>query len=94
LTLGWMDPGWSGQPIELQGGEQKTHTFTVAFGESGITDQTARLGSVALAGLLLARSGTLAAKRCRTSRPNRPTRTPLYLKLVDQAIEGPDTFLA
>ena len=38
LTFGQFPNPTSGLH-ELQGGEQKTHTFTVAFGESGITDE-------------------------------------------------------
>ncbi len=77
---------------ELQGGEQKTHTFTVAFGESGITDQP----------LVWARSPLQVScspewyARCEALPHLTPKATDphaLYLKLVDQAIEGPDTFL-
>ena len=80
------------EPHELQGGEQKTHTFTVAFGESGITDQP----------LVWARSPLQVScspewyARCEALPHLTPKATDphaLYLELVDQAIEGPDTFL-
>jgi len=79
-------------PHELQGGEQKTHTFIVAFGESGITDQP----------LVWARSPLQVScspewyARCEALPHLTPKATDphaLYLKLADQAIEGPDTFL-
>ena len=92
LTLGLMDEGLTEQSIELQGGEQKTHTFTVAFADTGISDEP----------LVWARSPLQVScssewyARCEAV----PHLTPkagdphsLYLKLVDQAIEGPDTFL-
>ncbi len=88
LTLGLFPPG----ETELQGGEQKTHTFTVAFGESGITDQP----------LVWARSPLQVScspewyARCDALPHLTPKATDphaLYLKLVDQAIEGDDTFL-
>ncbi len=92
ITLQLLDEGLTGQSVEIQGGESKTHTFTVAFGESGITDQP----------LVWARSPLQVScspewyARCEALPHLTPKSTDphdLYLKLVDQAIEGPDTFL-
>ncbi|MFO0936658.1 MAG: hypothetical protein U0798_09120 [Gemmataceae bacterium] len=78
---------------ELQGGEQKTHTFFVSFGRDAITEQS----------MLWCRSPLLChadpewyaasgAVPYLTPREGDPHRT--YLSLVDQAIEGADTFAA
>lgn len=77
---------------ELQGGEQKTHTFYVAFGRDNVTDEP----------MVWCRSPLLchADPEWYASTSAIPYLTPKasdpnaeYLKLVDQAIEGPDTFL-
>ncbi len=92
ITLQLLDEGLTGQSVELQGGESKTHTFTVAFGESGITDQP----------LIWARSPLQVScspewyALCEALPHLTPKATDphaLYLKLVDQVIEGPDTFV-
>ena len=80
------------EPHELQGGEHKTHTFTVAFADTGVTAEP----------LVWARSPLQVScspewyARCEALPHLTPKSTDphaLYLKLVDQAIEGPDTFL-
>lgn len=91
ITLQLLDEGLTGQSVEIQGGESKTHTFTVAFGESGITDQPlvwARSPlQVSCAPEWYARCEALPHLTPRSTDPHA-----LYLKLVDQAIEGSDTF--
>jgi hypothetical protein len=78
-------------PHELQGGEQKTHTFYVAFGKDSITDEPmawCRSPLVCHADPeWYANSGAVPYLTPKSSDTNAE-----YLKLVDQAIEGPDTF--
>jgi hypothetical protein len=78
-------------PHELQGGEQKTHTFYVAFGKDTITDEPlawCRSPLVCHADPeWYANSGAIPYLTPKSADPNAE-----YLKLVDQAIEGPDTF--
>ena len=76
---------------ELQGGEQKTHTFYVAFGKDTVTDEP----MVWCRSPLLvhadpewyASTGAIPYLTPKAADPNAG-----YLALVDQAIEGPDTF--
>lgn len=79
-------------PTELQGGEQKTHTFYLAYGKDTITDEPmvwCRSPIVAHASPeWYAASGALPYLTPRASDPHGK-----YLGLVDQAIEGPDSFL-
>ncbi len=76
---------------ELQGGEQKTHTFAVAFG-AGCHSRS--VGVVPAAGACLRFAKVVLRQRgdscLHAEKP--PTRTADYLKLVDAAIEGDDTF--
>ena len=76
---------------ELQGGEQKTHTFYIGFGKDNITDEP----------MVWCRSPLLchADPEWYAASGAIPYLTPksmdgnaAYLALVDQAIEGPDTF--
>ncbi len=77
---------------EIQGGEQKTHTFYVAFGKDTITDEPmvwCRSPIVCTASPeWYAASGAIEYLTPKASDPHAK-----YLALVDQAIEGPDTFL-
>ena len=77
---------------ELQGGEQKTHTFYVAFGKDTITDEPmvwCRSPITAHASPeWYAASGAIEYLTPKASDPHAK-----YLALVDQAIDGPDTFL-
>ena len=76
---------------ELQGGEQKTHEFTVAFGPDAIADEPLAWAR---------RPAEVTPRRSGTVRPaSLPYLTPRaddphsdYLRLVDAAIEGDDTF--
>ncbi len=85
-------PVWTPEAQELQGGEQKTHVFYVAFGKDTVTDEP----MVWCRSPLLchadpewyASTGAVPYLTPKASDPNAE-----YLKLVDQAIEGPDTFL-
>jgi hypothetical protein len=84
-------PGELPDLYELQGGEQKTHTFAVAFGRDTVTDEP----MVWCRSPLLchadpewyAASGAVPCLTPKAADPNAE-----YLKLVDQAIDGPDTF--
>lgn len=77
---------------EIQGGEQKTHTFYVAFGKDTITDEPmvwCRSPIVCTASPeWYAASGAIEYLTPKASDPHAK-----YLALVDQAIDGPDTFL-
>ena len=77
---------------EFQGGEQKTHTFYVAFGKDTITDEPmvwCRSPIVSHASPeWYAATGAIEYLTPKASDPHAK-----YLALVDQAIEGPDTFL-
>lgn len=77
---------------ELQGGEQKTHTFYVSFGKNTITDDPmvwCRSPTVVTASPeWYANCGAIPYLTPKATDPNTN-----YLALVDQAIEGPDTFL-
>jgi len=77
---------------ELQGGEQKTHTFYIAFGKDTVTDEP----MVWCRSPLLvhadpdwyASTGAIPYLTPKATDPNAG-----YLALAAQAIEGPDTFL-
>jgi YetA-like protein len=77
---------------ELQGGEQKTHTFYIAFGRDTITDEPmvwCRSPTVVTASPeWYAASGAIPYLTPKATDPHVK-----YLALADQAIEGPDTFL-
>jgi hypothetical protein len=76
---------------EIQGGEQKTHSFTILFGGEGPPDAALSWAREP------ARAAAPPAWYCSTGAV--PYLTPrdedpngAYLKLVDAAVEGPDTF--
>jgi hypothetical protein len=77
---------------ELQGGEQKTHVFSLAFGRDTVTaEPMAWCRSPLLCHAdpeWYAATGAIPYLTPKAADPNRD-----YLALVDQAIEGPDTFL-
>jgi YetA-like protein len=77
---------------ELQGGEQKMHTFYISHGRDTITDDPmvwCRSPTVALASPeWYANSGAIPYLTPKATDPHAA-----YLALVDQAIEGPDTFI-
>jgi hypothetical protein len=92
ITLG-LFPKQSADVHELQGGEQKTHTFYVAFGKDTVTDEP----------MVWCRSPLVchADPEWYAAAGARPYLTPkgadphvAYLALVDQAIDGPDSFFA
>jgi hypothetical protein len=76
---------------ELQGGEQKTHTFSVLFGGEGSAEEAlswAREPARAFAAPeWYCSSGGVPYLTPRSADPH-----PEYLRLVDAAVEGPDTF--
>ena len=76
---------------EIQGGEQKTHTFYVAFGPDTVTDEPlawGRVPSLAHASpQWYSDSGAIPYLTPKADDPNSE-----YLRLVDAAIEGDDTF--
>jgi hypothetical protein len=76
---------------ELQGGEQKTHTFTVLFGAEGSPEEEltwAREPARAAASpQWYCSTGVVPYLTPRAEDPNTG-----YLQLVDAALEGPDTF--
>jgi hypothetical protein len=76
---------------ELQGGEQKTHTFTIAFGRDTVTAEPLAWCRTPLvpraAPAWYAATGAVPYLTPRTADPN-----PAYLQLVDAAVEGEDTF--
>ena len=77
---------------ELQGGEQKTHTFYISHGRDNVTDEPmVWCRSPALCHAepqWYAASGAIPYLTPKATDPNRT-----YLNLVDQAIEGDDTFV-
>lgn len=77
---------------ELQGGEQKTHTFYISYGKDTITDEPmiwCRSPMVVTASPeWYAANGAIPYLTPKATDPHAA-----YLALVDQAIEGPDTFL-
>ncbi len=75
---------------ELQGGEQKTHTFAVAFGPDATPEALEWFRTPARAFASprwYCDSGAIPYLTPKADDPNTD-----YLKLVDAAIEGPDTF--
>lgn len=75
---------------ELQGGEQKTHTFAVAFGADATPESLEWFRQPARAFASpkwYCDSGAVPYLTPKATDPNTD-----YLKLVDAAIEGPDTF--
>ncbi|OWK47444.1 hypothetical protein [Fimbriiglobus ruber] len=85
-------PSDSEGETELQGGEQKTHTFYVAFGRDTVTNEPmvwCRSPLVVHADPeWYAVCGIVPYLTPKSTDPNTA-----YLALVDQAIEGPDTFI-
>jgi hypothetical protein len=76
---------------ELQGGEQKTHTFSVVFGHEAGAEQTLEwCRAPARAAATPAWCCSTAAVPSLTPRASDPH--PAYLALVDAALEGDDTF--
>lgn len=82
---------------ELQGGEQKTHTFIVSFGHDGLS-----LDPIAQAPLTWARTPVRVhpspawyceAQAAPYLTPRATDQNAQYLALVDQAIAGEDTFI-
>ncbi len=76
---------------ELQGGEQKTHTFSMSFAPDRVTDEPLSWCRAPL------RSHATPSWYCSTGvvphlTPRASDPSPLYLQLVDLAIDGPDTF--
>ncbi len=90
LTLR-LFPRQSADDHEIQGGEQKTHEFTAAFGPDSITDgplSWARQPAEARAApAWYCAAGVVPYHTPRADDPHRD-----YLQLVDAAIEGDDTF--
>jgi hypothetical protein len=93
----WDDLKENGSPYEtpkheLQGGEQKTHAFYVAFGKDAITDDPmvwCRSPIVCHAApTWYADSGAIPYLTPKAGDPHAK-----YLALVDQALDGPDTFV-
>jgi hypothetical protein len=83
-------PQQSADVHELQGGEQKTHQFYLAFGSDPVTDQPLdwcrASAQAACTPEWYCNAGVVPYQIPRTADPH-----PEYLKLVDAALEGPDT---
>ncbi len=89
LTLR-LFPKQSADVHELQGGEQKTHTFAVAFGPDATAESLEWFRQPARAFAppkWYCDSGAVPYLTPKADDPNAD-----YLKLVDAAIDGPDTF--
>ncbi len=90
LTLR-LFPRQSANVHEIQGGEQKTHDFTVAFGPDPVTDEplewVRRPAQAQAAPAWYAAAGVVPYLTPRTDDPHAD-----YLRLVDAAVEGGDTF--
>ena len=90
LTLR-LFPRQSADVHEIQGGEQKTHEFTAAFGPDPITDEplswARQPAEVRAAPAWYCAAGVVPYLTPRADDPHRG-----YLQLVDAAIEGGDTF--
>ncbi len=84
-------PKQSSDVHELQGGEQKTHVFHVAFDRDDVTDLPLGWGRSPLLAHAdpewYSKSGAIPGLTPKSTDPNVD-----YLALVDQAIEGSDTF--
>lgn len=77
---------------ELQGGERSTHELWIAFGEDGITDEPfawRRSPTTALPD-----AASVAVAELLPALPHPPDRTSVYERLVSDAVDGDDTFLA
>jgi hypothetical protein len=76
---------------EIQGGERKTHEFAIAFDKDDVTEEPLAWCRDPLLPKAqptwYSASGAIPYLTPRSDDPN-----PLYLELVDAAIEGPDTF--
>ena len=90
LTLR-LFPRQSADVHEIQGGEQKTHDFTVAFGPESVTDEplawARRPAQAQAAPAWYAAAGVVPYLTPCADDPHAE-----YLRLVDAAIEGGDTF--
>jgi hypothetical protein len=86
-------PNQSDAPCELQGGEQKTHVFYLAFDRDSVTDEPLAWCRNPLQAHAdpewYAQAGAVSYLT-----PARTDHNLDYLRLVNQAIEGPDTFFA
>jgi hypothetical protein len=89
VTVG-LFPRQSADVHELQGGEQKTHEFTVAFGPDGVTAEPLAWCRDPL--LPRARPTWYCSAAGHYLVPRDQDPNPDYLRLVDAAIEGNDTF--
>ncbi|MFO0799642.1 MAG: hypothetical protein U0804_19395 [Gemmataceae bacterium] len=84
-------PQQSGEPHELQGGEQKTHTFAVAFGADATAEALEWFRTpprVTLPPEWVAATGAVPYLTPQSTDPHRD-----YLALVGAALDGPDTFV-
>src|SRR5262249_58559018 len=83
-------PHHSSQPHELQGGEQKTHVFYIAFDRDGVTDEPLAWVRAPLVPHAspewYSASGAIPYLTPKSADPS-----PDYLRLVDAATEGDDT---
>lgn len=84
-------PQQSPDPHELQGGEQKTHVFYVAFGKDTITDEPLAWTRDPIVAVVdpewVAATGAIPYFTARAADPHRE-----YQRLTDAAIVGDDTF--
>ncbi len=84
-------PGTFPDVHELQGGEQRTHEFAIAFGADGVTDVPLAWWRAPLVPVIdpawMAASGAIPYLTPEAEDPHRA-----YVALVRQAVEGPDTF--
>lgn len=91
LQLGLL-PGQFPDVHELQGGERKTHEFVLSFSaepDLGALEWARRPGQVTIDPEWVARTGAIPYLLARNADPHEG-----YLRLVDSALEGEDTFLA
>lgn len=92
LTYGFF-PGEFPDAHELQGGEQRTHEFALAFGDDGVTDVPLAWWREPLVPVLdpawVAATGAVAHVVPEALDPH-----PAYVALARQAIDGSDTFEA
>jgi hypothetical protein len=90
ITLS-LFPKQDGNVHELQGGEQKTHTFYVSFGRDTVTDEPLAWTRDPLIPVVdpewVASTGVIPYLTPKVRDPHNG-----YLQLVDAAIEGDDTF--
>jgi hypothetical protein len=83
-------PEQHGDLHELQGGEQKTHCFTIAFSRDTITDEPLEWARSPL--IAHAEPAWYAATGAITGLTNPADSDPTHRELVEAAIAGPDTF--